>query len=743
MAERKIPSRIERLREKPYERRVCRSEHYPHCLPGGENEGFPVPSMEEHLDLMQEVGLEVQIISGEHDRGTPRFPSKMLPPQENCDFDLIPRFLDLAHQGDILVIAYYPMIYTKPLKKLHPEWMMRWLDDGRPRGLGPSPENLGWFCFNSPYRDWIIEYLSEYLDHLDLDGFFFDDMNWGSHEGQPLYTACCCAYCREIFLADTGLKIPEKVDFESVDFRRFVAWRYDKVRDFLAHVVRAVRERHPYTIMDFNYYGEQAQWNRAAPFNPLGLDKVGGYFFIESGWANVEHRGSFSAKIARAHGSPFALWRSSTQTLSGSCWGFPPHAEPYSPTAYGLTAVAHGGAFFFAGMQYALSLRRDLMKFVFSEIKRRAEFMDGETVKYVGLHFSQSAMDFLPAEPKFSDSEQGLYDTEEKRQWAVDCKYVRSAYARGVKSTCDMLVESQLLTDLIFDEQLEAPTLSPYRVLFLSNSSCLSNQQCGAIRGFVKEGGTLIATHETSLLDELGRRRPNFALADLFGLDYCGPAAKDEVHGVLYVLHDRILKRNFGQFMCFTGRESLVALRKGGKAEVLATQSSLMGPNPVDQFDPGRPCDSGVPAVVVHQVGKGRVIYLNGDVGGSFESNPYPALKRFVACLVERAAPPISVVAPRVIEVTAATVRPGEMVIHLLNNPAPSLPAHISPEEASTYFYQEEVIPVCGIEITFTAFQVKSARMPLAGVELDVVGGPPRVTIPQVDLHEVVTVELG
>ena len=127
--------------------------------------------MEEHLDLMQEVGLDVQIIGGEHDRGTPYYPSKILPPYEKADYDLIPRFLDLAHARGMLVIAYYPMIYTKPLKPLHPEWMMQWLEDERPEGIGPGPENLGWFCFNSPYRDWIVKYLSEYLDHLDLDGF--------------------------------------------------------------------------------------------------------------------------------------------------------------------------------------------------------------------------------------------------------------------------------------------------------------------------------------------------------------------------------------------------------------------------------------------------------------------------------------------------------------------------------------------------------------------------------------------
>ena len=42
---------------------------------------------------------------------------------------------------------------------------------------------------------------------------------------------------------------------------------------------------------------------------------------------------------------------------------------------------------------------------------------------------------------------------------------------------------------LRFDERLNYETLSQYRLLFLSNSACLSDEQCEAIRRFVGEGG--------------------------------------------------------------------------------------------------------------------------------------------------------------------------------------------------------------------------------------------------------------
>ena len=213
--EKRVGTTAERLAQKPYEERMCRIECYPACVSW--QPSYDGPSVEEWVDFIDRIGMEVQIVNGEIDRGTPRFPSEMIPPHPDVDSDRLPRFLELAHQRGIIVLSYYPIIYTKPLKPLHPEWMMKFLDDGR-----PQPENLGWFCFNSPYRDWLPAYLLEWMDNLDLDGFYFDDTNYGTHEDRPWTPACCCSWCEELFRRETSLDIPRKVDFDSMVFRRFV-----------------------------------------------------------------------------------------------------------------------------------------------------------------------------------------------------------------------------------------------------------------------------------------------------------------------------------------------------------------------------------------------------------------------------------------------------------------------------------------------------------------------------------------
>jgi len=55
------------------------------------------------------------------------------------------------------------------------------------------------------------------------------------------------------------------------------------------------------------------------------------------------------------------------------------------------------------------------------------------------------------------------------------------------------------------------------KCLILPNLGVISDEQAAAIKKFVNDGGSLIATGQTSLYDHWGDRRPDYALAELFG----------------------------------------------------------------------------------------------------------------------------------------------------------------------------------------------------------------------------------
>src|SRR5205085_7668047 len=75
------------------------------------------------------------------------------------------------------------------------------------------------------------------------------------------------------------------------------------------------------------------------------------------------------------------------------------------------------------------------------------------------------------------------------------------------------LIEQRVPFRLIFDEHVA--DLSPYRVLILPESECLSDSQIAAIRLFVERGGGLVVIGRSGLYDQWRRLRIKPGLAGL------------------------------------------------------------------------------------------------------------------------------------------------------------------------------------------------------------------------------------
>ena len=391
------------------------------------------PSVEEYVEIIADMGAEVQIVCGEVQRGTPRFTSKLIPPHPHVAQDRLPDFLKLAHERGIIVLSYFSMNFNRPLKQIHPEWLMEFVFDGR-----PIIENEGWWCFNSPYRDWLPEYLIEFLDHLDLDGFYLDDTNYGSHEGRPFYPSCCCSYCTELFKKETGLGISRKVNFDSADFRTFLNWRYEKTRAFVQHVFGRVHEKYPDAIHDFHYYGRPTTyWDDGHALEPLGVEKTGDFFFSEA--HRTVREAGFVAKVGRARGAPFGVLRLLIQSMPEIDTQAVPYPlkEPY--LVHGLSAMANGAHPYFGYFEFPY-FQHQVLKEVFAELKRRVDYVGGETVKQVALLYSTQNRDFRPVELPKNRGDAHYMDYS-----------LKDAYG-----SYEMLNRSHHLVDLVFDGQLEA-----------------------------------------------------------------------------------------------------------------------------------------------------------------------------------------------------------------------------------------------------------------------------------------------
>ena len=84
------------------------------------------------------------------------------------------------------------------------------------------------------------------------------------------------------------------------------------------------------------------------------------------------------------------------------------------------------------------------------------------------------------------------------------------------------LIQGKVPFAIIFDKHLKGAL--PYKVLVLADQDALSDDQVETIRRFVRGGGGLVATEDTSLCTDWRLRRPRFGLADVFGINHASDA---------------------------------------------------------------------------------------------------------------------------------------------------------------------------------------------------------------------------
>jgi hypothetical protein len=324
-------------------------------------------------------------------------------------------------------------------------------------------------------------------------------------------------------------------------------------------------------------------------------------------------------------------------------------------------------------------------------------------------------------------------------------------------------MEEHFPLTLVTEQDLTPESLQRFRVLVLPNAACLSDEQAETVRRYVLGGGGLVATCETSLCDELGRPRSDFALADLFGTSYLGrpesPALRSDIDAnFALAIDDAYWARRagagafrFGDFpdSVFATDARLRHLLPNGQATfkgpLVRTTGFALPMRPAALFFPEGSREP-FPVAAIGEHGAGRVAYFAAGIDAANFSYAWPWQRVVLAQALRWAARepcPVEIRAPMCVQSTFWRQRDGEnqrLVIHLWNGLNTTSDHGAQDVEVPL---REESVPVHGIEVEVRGLAFTRAHCEPEGVELAVetVDGVVTLSVPPLAIHSAVVLE--
>ena len=577
--------------------------------------------------------------------------------------DLFGEILAAARGAGLAVLARMDSTRTyEEVFRDHPGWFAR---DAASRPFKTG--DLYTVCVNGPWvRECVPAILREIAERYRPDGFA--DNSW-SGLGQK--QVCRCDHCRTGFRHAAGMDLPARVDWEDPAYRAWVRWGYARrteIWDAYDAVAReaggpdcrwlgmgqgepsrmcedfrhpsAIWSRSPIVMLDWQARraGEGFEANAAAGKTIHGV----------LGWDRL-----VPESTALYLGPTRPMFRKSAK----------PEAEVRLWAACGMAAGIEPWWHHLGASQEDRRQLRTAERLSRWHAENEAYLVDRRPIAPVGVLWSEVNID---------------------------------AYGRGEAATrtdqpfagaAEALVLHRIPWRAVHADHVErdAPDLD---VLLLPNLAAMTDAQCASVRMFVEAGGGLLATGETSLYDEEGRRRGDFGLAGLFGAhatgdhrgSVAGPAASPwgsgEGHSYLR-LRDGAIRLpaldGFGEtdILPFGGRIETVRAEAG--AEVALTFVPDSPQSPPENVWMREPRTT-IPALVLTAAGRGRVAYSSVDIDRCFARDRIPDHGRLLANLVRwasRRPMPLEVEGPGLLDCHLYRQK-DRLVCHLVNltNPA-------------------------------------------------------------------------
>lgn len=576
--------------------------------------------------------------------------------------DLYGELTRAAHEEGLVVFGRMDSNRAfEPFYKAHPDWFA--VDaEGQPYRAG----DLYVSCINGPYyEEYIPEILREIIAWEKPDGF--TDNSWS---GLGRNSICYCTHCKRKFREVSGKDLPRKKDWDDPAYRQWIEWSYQRRLEIWELNNRTTKAAggpdciwagmiSGNVVSSAERFRDMKELCRRADMIMLDQQTRGseGGFQTNSetgkrihgllGWDKLcaESMATYGPRKAARPIPEVRMWM--VEGLAGTIQPWWHHVGAYQEDRRQFRVVEPVYRWYVANQDY---------------------LFNRQPIASVGVVWSQRNVDFYGR------------DNGQERAWVP------------YQGMTEALLRARIPFLPAHVDHIDRDS-GQFSLLILPNLAAMSDSQVEAVRRFVGRGGSLIATGETSLYDENGGRRSDFALADLFAARYTGKRHGPEdpgssEHSYLRLSPDlgrdvdgprsgQEPARSAARHPVLRGFEETNILAFGGVLPEVqpdpqaAVPLTLIPAFPVfpPEFSWMRAPRTQIPGLVLSEPNGARIAYLPADIDRRFEHGNSPDHGDLLANLVRWAAGnsiPLEVRGPGLIDCHLYR-QPGRLVLHLVN----------------------------------------------------------------------------
>ncbi|MBR4124873.1 MAG: beta-galactosidase trimerization domain-containing protein [Victivallales bacterium] len=530
-------------------------------------------SPEEYVRMVKLAGVDSSMVYACDHNGNCYYPTKVGHQHANLHGrDIFGETTRLLRQAGIAPIAYYTVTFHNDCARRFPHAVAR---------SCTGIDHTGRYHFTCPNQpDALAFYQAEIAEILqyDIDGIFIDMTFW------PL--VCCCEECQKKF----GRTIPQVIDWRNPEWVAFQRFREDSMAEFAQKLSDFVRKTKPGITVTHQFSPVLHGWFLG---QSTGIAEASDYASGDFYGSKLQQR--FATKVFDAFTTnpPFEFMTSRCVTLYD-------HTSTKSDDELlisALTTLANGGAYFFID---AINPDGTLVENFYQRLgainqklepyRSAIERLRPRLTAKVGIYFSLECCVNQDA----NSTPLKALDTESSSNMSVR----RNAVCEEAMGTAELLSKLHIPYRIITERQTD---LTEFQVIFLNQLAFLKAEECQKLSNFVQNGGTLIATGETSLYDELGHSTGDFSLAEVLGVHFTGQYSPD----VTYTGDELISAQGKVPLVTATANTEVLAhltfpdFPVGDEMHYASIHSNPPG---LEQ--------SPYPAITLHRFGRGQCLWL-------------------------------------------------------------------------------------------------------------------------------------